>query len=121
MRKKTLVFLLSAFFGLVPASFAKTHRELFSVSCDTLWPAVKDVIRNSGKYGVIGIDNTEMTISYNIGGFLGGKRTNSLVLNRQSDNSCEMQVQTSFSGLAHNDEGDLKKRIEAELARESTH
>jgi hypothetical protein len=121
MRKITLVLLLSALVGVVPRSFAKTHRDMFLVSCDALWPVVKNVIRNSGKYGVIGIDNTEMTISYNIGGFVAGKRINSLVLNRQGENSCEMQVQTSFSGLAHNDEGDLKKRVEAALARESTH
>ena len=50
----------------VPA-MAKTHKDMFEVSCTTLWPAVKDVLRNSGKYGIIGIDNTEMTASYNIG------------------------------------------------------
>jgi len=121
MRKRGVLLFLLVLAGLVPVSFAKTHREMFLVSCDVLWPAVKDVIRNSGKYGVIGIDNTEMTISYNIGGFLGGKRINSLVLNRQGENACEMQVQTSFSGLAHNDEGDLRKRVEEALARQSTH
>jgi hypothetical protein len=37
-----------------------------------LWPAVKDTPRNSGKYGILGIDNTEMTASFVIGGTLGG-------------------------------------------------
>ncbi len=60
--------------------FAKTHKDMFEVPCAVLWPAVKDTLRNSGKYGIIGIDNSEMTASYNIGGFLTGKRINSLVL-----------------------------------------
>jgi hypothetical protein len=99
----------------VPA-MAKTHKDMFEVSCTTLWPAVKDVLRNSGKYGIIGIDNTEMTASYNIGGFLAGKRINSLVLNAK-DKSCEMQVQTSYSGLVNNDAGDFKKRVEESLEK----
>ena len=47
---------------------AKTHKENYSMSCSVLWPAVKDALRNSGKYGILGIDNTEMTASFVIGG-----------------------------------------------------
>jgi hypothetical protein len=46
---------------------------------------VKDALRNSGKYGILGIDNTEMTASFVIGGTLSGKRINSLVLNAKGD------------------------------------
>jgi hypothetical protein len=92
-------------------SFAKTHKENYSVACSVLWPAVKDALRNSGKYGILGIDNTEMTASFVIGGSLGGKRINSVVLNGKGD-TCELQVQTAFGGLAHNDEGDFKKRVD---------
>jgi len=46
---------------------------------------------------------------------LGGKRTNSVVLNRRGDTTCEMQTQTAFSGLAHNDAGAFKKRVEKSL------
>ncbi len=112
------VVTLPALAGFGPAAFAKTHRDTFPVSCDVLWPAVKDAMRNSGKYGIVGIDNTEMTVSYVIGGFLGGKRLNSVVLNRQGDNACEMQTQTAFSGLAHNDAGDFKKRVRQSLAKQ---
>jgi hypothetical protein len=101
-------------FTLVVPGFGKTHKDVFEVPCNVLWPAVKDTLRNSGKYGIIGIDNTEMTASYNIGGFLTGKRINSLVLNSKG-NSCEMQVQTSYSGLENNDAGDLKKRVKQSL------
>jgi hypothetical protein len=102
---------------LVPVCFAKTHKDVYNVSCDGLWPAVKDAVRNSGKYGIVGIDNNEMSISYVIGGTLGGKRINSVVLNRVNEKSCEMQTQTAYSGLIHNDAGDFKERVDASLAK----
>jgi hypothetical protein len=97
-------------------SFAKTHSDMYSVPCSVLWPAVKDTLRNSGKYGIIGIDNTELTASFNIGGTLAGKRVNSVVLNVKGD-SCEMQVQSAYSGFANNDAGDFKKRVDKSLAQ----
>jgi hypothetical protein len=100
-------------------SFAKTHKDMYSVPCTTLWVAVKDTLRNSGKYGIIGIENTEMTASFGIGGTLTGKRINSVVLNSKGDSSCEMQVQTAFSGLVNNDAGDFKKRVDESLAKQT--
>jgi hypothetical protein len=96
---------------------AKTHKDNYPVSCDVLWRAVKDAVRNSGKYGIVGIDNEEMSISFIIGGTMGGKRINSVVLNRSSESACEMQVQTAYSGLIHNDAGDLKDRVDKSLAK----
>lgn len=113
--KRTSIATLLILATVLPA-FAKTHKDVYNVPCGTLWPAVKDTLRNSGKYGIIGVDSTEMTASYNIGGSLGGKRINSLVLNAQGNN-CEMQVQTAFSGLAHDDYGDFKKRVDSSLAK----
>jgi hypothetical protein len=57
-----------------------------------------------------------MTASYNIGGNLTGKRINTVLLNAQGD-SCEMQIQTAFSGLGNNDAGDFKKRVDESLAK----
>ena len=115
MKRFGVLFLLLSL--IAGPSFAKTHKENYSVSCSVLWPAVKDTLRNSGKYGILGIDNAEMTASFVIGGSLGGKRINSVVLNGK-ENTCEMQVQTAFSGLAHNDEGDFKKRVDESLAKQ---
>jgi|HubBroStandDraft_1064217.scaffolds.fasta_scaffold29930_5 hypothetical protein len=98
-------------------SFGKTHSDMYSAPCRVLWSAVKDTLRNSGKYGILGIDDTEMTASFVIGGSLGGKRINSVVLNEKG-NACEMQNQTAFSGLAHNDGGDFKKRVDESLAKQ---
>jgi hypothetical protein len=110
----TLLLLLTGAPG-----FAKTHTETYPVPCSVLWAAVKDTLRNSGKYGIIGIDNTEMTASFNIGGTLGGKRINSAVLTPKGD-TCEMQIQTAYSGLAHNDAGDFKKRVDESLEKLKT-
>jgi hypothetical protein len=116
MKRSAVVFLFLSIVA-VP-SFAKTHKDEYSVSCTVLWAAVKDTLRNSGKYGIIGIDSTEMTASFNIGGTLTGKRINSVLLNSKGDAACEMQVQTAFSGLANNDAGDFKKRVDESLAKQ---
>jgi hypothetical protein len=119
MKKACLVLVLlqAVLAGLSPLVFAKTHHDNYTVPCDVLWRAVKDAIRNSGKYGIIGIDNEEMSISYNIGGTMGGKRVNSVMLNRTSESTCEMQTQTAYTGLIHNDAGDMKERVEKSLAK----
>jgi hypothetical protein len=111
------LLVLIAILGVLPIANAKTHKDNYSVSCDVLWPAVKDAVRNSGKYGILGIDNNEMSISYVIGGTLGGKRINSVVLNRNGEKACEMQTQTAYSGLIHNDAGDFRQRVDASLAK----
>jgi hypothetical protein len=98
-------------------SLAKVHKETYSVSCTTLWSAVKDTLRNSGKYGILGMDNAEMTATYSMGlGSAGQKRQNSVVLNVKSDSSCEMVTQSGFSGFTNDDAGDFKKRVDKSLA-----
>ena len=114
MRKFVAVALISLTLA-VPA-FGKTHKESFEAPCSELWSAVKDTLRNSGKYGIIGIENSEMTASYNIGGTFGGKRINSVLLNSQGT-GCEMQTQTAFTGLAHNDARAFRDRVEKSLAK----
>jgi hypothetical protein len=105
---------------LVVPSFAKTHKDMYSVPCNTLWLAVKDTLRNSGKYGILGMDSTEMTASYTMGmGAVGQKRINSVVLNANGD-KCEMVTQSGYSGFTNNDAGDFKKRVDASLAKQQS-
>lgn len=113
MFKRGLVLLL--LLGFSAPVLAKTHKDTFDVPCSTLWQAVRDTLRNSGKYGIIGINSEEMTASYNMGGNLTGKRVNSVLLNVKGEKSCELQVQTAFSGLVNNDYGDFKDRVKASL------
>ena len=95
--------------------FAKTHNDTYPVPCSELWEAVQDTIKNSGNYILVVADNTQMTASYNINGAL-RSRANSVHLNPQ-DASCVMQVQSSYSGLAHDDAGDFKTRVDQSLAK----
>jgi hypothetical protein len=112
------IFVLFLMFAFALPTYASTHKEQFNVSCKVLWAAVKDTLKNSGKYGIIGIDNEEMTASYNIGGNLTGKRQNSAVLNSTNGGAgCELQIQTAYSGLVNNDAGDFRKRVDESLAR----
>jgi hypothetical protein len=115
MKRIVLVILLLT---IAAPGFASTHKDLFNVPCNELWRALKDTLRNSGKYGIIAIDNAEMTASYNMGGNLTGKRINSAVLNSKDNGaSCELQIQTAYSGLVNNDAGDLKKRVNESLEK----
>ena len=113
MRRLLMAVLILSF---VTPAVAKTHKDDYTVPCTTLWKAVRDVVRNSGKYGIISISNEEMTASYNIGGNLTGKRTNTVLLN-PAGNGCEMQIQTAYSGLINNDASDFKKRVDESLAK----
>jgi predicted DNA-binding WGR domain protein len=109
---------LIALLLLTTPSFAKVHSNTYPVACNTLWSAVKDTLRNSGKYTIMSIENSEMTASYSLGiGSAGQKRTNSVVLNVKSDASCEMVVQSGFSGLTNDDAGDFKKRVDKSLEK----
>jgi len=115
-RLGTAVFVLLM---VVEPSFAKMHKDMYSVSCTTLWSAVKDTLRNSGKYGILGMENTEMTATYTMGvGSAGQKRQNSVVLNVKGDASCEMVVQSGYSGFTNDDAGDFKKRVDKSLAQQ---
>lgn len=114
--KRFICFALFLF--LATPVFASTHKITYANSCNELWRALKDTLRNSGKYGIISIDNTEKTASYNIGGNLTGKRMNTALLVPSSDGKgCEMQIQTAFSGLVNNDAGDMKKRVDESLTK----
>jgi predicted DNA-binding WGR domain protein len=116
MKPGTTVLL--ALLLLATPCFAKVHSNTYSVPCNTLWSAVKDTLRNSGKYSILAIENSELTATYSLGiGSAGQKRSNSVSLNAKSDASCEMVVQSGFSGLTNDDAGDFKKRVDKSLEK----
>jgi hypothetical protein len=115
MKRFTCLILFAAF--ALPAA-AKTHKDAYNMACSALWPAVKDVLKTSGKYNIIGIDSTEMTASFTVGSVFSGKLMNSVVLNAKGT-GCEMWVNTAYRGIEHNDAGDFKKRVDESLGRTS--
>lgn len=112
MRKALVLALL--FLAALPA-FAKLHKDSYPVPCSTLWEVVQDTIKNSGNYTLVVADASQMTASYTINGAI-RSRQNSVHLEAQGT-GCEMQVQTSYSGLAHDDAGDFKNRIDQAVAK----
>jgi hypothetical protein len=99
---------------LAAPAFANAHKDTYSVACSELWPAVKDTLHMSN-YILIASDDTAMTASYTVGNSL-RQRTNSVALSAQGT-SCEMTVQSAYRGLAHDDAGDFKKRVDDSLAK----
>jgi hypothetical protein len=99
---------------LAAPALANAHKDTYPVSCSELWPAVKDTLHMSN-YILIASDDTAMTASYTVGNSL-RQRTNSVALSAQGT-SCEMTVQSAYRGLAHDDAGDFKKRVDDSLAK----
>jgi hypothetical protein len=119
-------FVVIAFMTLIFAvpAFSKTHKDSYPQPCSELWTAVKDTISNPDNYTLQGTpDDAKMTASYNvkhavhlsISGAV-AQHTNQITLISKGS-GCEMQVESSFSGLAHDDAGDFKKRVEESLAK----
>ena len=109
--------------ALTPPAFSMTYKTTYPVPCSDLWPAVKDTLSNQENYEVVANDEAKMTASYNVkhaahvtitGAAL--QRTNSVALSSQGT-GCEMQVQSAYRGLAHDDAGDFKKRVDESLAK----
>ncbi|HEY5177525.1 MAG TPA: hypothetical protein VII95_18360 [Terriglobales bacterium] len=125
MMKFAVIAFMTLIFA-VPA-FSKAHKDSYPQPCSELWTAVKDTLSNPDNYTVEGTpDDAKMTASYNVkhavhASITGAvmQRTNQITLISKGT-GCEMQVVSSFSGLAHDDAGDFKKRVEESLAKGNT-
>jgi hypothetical protein len=97
-------------------SFAKTHKTTYSIPCATVWPAVKDTVRNSEEeYRILWMDNSELVITFAVGGQHNVVRIDSVVLNANGD-SCEMVLTGPEAGLSP-DASSFKKAVDASLAK----
>jgi len=102
---------------VVSPAFADAHKETYPMACSALWPAVKSTVRNSGFYGIVFLDNTEMIASFSIGTRGNGVlRVDSAVLNVISDSSCELQLEPLAKPIFANDAADFKKRLDSTLS-----
>ena len=113
MMRSVVVALISLIF-VVP-SFGNTHKDTYPVPCSELWAAVRDTLKSSGNYGIIASDDNAMTASYTVG-YSARRGMNSVALHPQGT-GCEMQVDSAYRGLMHDDAGDFKKRVDESLAK----
>jgi hypothetical protein len=123
MMKTRLVVVALLSLALALPAFGKTHKSVYPVACSEVWGAVKDTLSNPENYDVVENDDSKMTASYNVkhavhASITGAvmQRTNQVTL-ISTGTGCEMQVVSSYSGLAHDDQGDFRKRVDESLAK----
>lgn len=120
-KSKFLVLALLLLFVL--PVFGASHETSYSNPCSELWPAVKDVVSNPKNYKLVSADDAKWTAFYDvkhkehlsISGAV-AQKTNQVTLVTQGT-GCQMQVNSSFSGLTHDDQGDFVKRVNEALAK----
>ena len=94
--------------------FAAPKTKVYPASCDRVWAAVK-VAAVPPHYNFAMLDDAQKKGMISTESGLSGKRTLDITLTGTGE-SCTVAIGGIFSGLAHNDKGDLYKRIEAGFA-----
>jgi hypothetical protein len=116
MKKSTFIVILILAFASTPM-LAKPKDQTYPASCDRVWAAVK-VATAPPHYNFAQLDDTQKKGLVSTGNTLSGKRYLDITLTGSGD-TCTVAVGGNFSGLAHNDKGDLFKRIEDALTGSS--
>lgn len=94
-------------------AFAKPKTQAYPANCDRVWAAVK-LAAIPPHYNFAMLDDAQKKGIISTGSGLTGKRILDITLTGKGD-SCSVSVGGAFSGLAHNDKGDLFARIQKEL------
>ena len=101
----------------------KTYQTTYPITCSEVWSAVKIALANPNNYKDVQSDEEKMSAEYNVkhsihwsvsGAINQGKNKVSLV---PIGATCEMNVVSMYSGLAHNDAGDFKKRVDEAMGK----
>jgi hypothetical protein len=100
-------------FAVALPVFAAPKTKMYPASCDRVWAAVK-LATAPPHYNFAMLDDAQKKGIVSTGGALTGKRNLDITLTGTGD-SCMVAIGGVFSGLAHNDKGDLFKRIDEEL------
>jgi hypothetical protein len=111
----SFMFLMLA--TMATTAFAKPKTQVYPASCDRVWAAVKRAAVPP-HYNFAMLDEAQKKGMISTGDNLSGKRTLDITLAGTGD-SCTVAVGGTFSGLVHNDKGDLFKRIEQQLTAPS--
>jgi hypothetical protein len=110
---KTLAVILLIFSSSIPA-LAKPH-DVYPVSCDVLWAAVKDTLGNQNDFSVIAIDEAGQKASFVVVGETTPYRD--MVALAPRDNQCAMKLTILQVGSDNSDERVFRKRLGRSLVR----
>jgi hypothetical protein len=95
-------------------AFAKPKEKVYQLSCDKVWAAVKSASAPP-HYNFAQLDDKTMKGIISTGNNFSGKRYLDVTLTGTGA-TCTVALGGSYSGLEHNDKGDLFKRIDDALA-----
>jgi hypothetical protein len=109
--KPTLI-VLTLLIAAAPA-MAGPREKTYPVDCGRLWAAVR-ATSVPPHYNYTQLDDAERKGVVSTGSTLSGKRYLQISLSGSGD-TCTLSIDGVFSGLAHNDKGDLLKRIDEAL------
>ena len=111
MKQFLIAMVLVAFAAPV---FAKPKEQVFAASCDRVWAAVK-IATAPPHYNFAQLDDAQKKGIVSTGNTMSGKRYLDITLTGSGE-TCTVALGGNFSGITHNDKGDLFKRIEEALA-----
>jgi hypothetical protein len=95
--------------------FAKPKEQVYAASCERVWAAVK-IATAPPHYNFSQLDDAQKKGIVSTGNAFSGKRYLDITLT-SSGETCTVALGGNFSGITHNDKGDLFKRIEDALAQ----
>jgi hypothetical protein len=110
--KGRLVSLTLVLAGVIPA-FGKPKETTYPTSCNHVWLAVKRATAPP-HYNFAQLDDAQKKGFVSTGNFMSGKRYLDITLSG-TGNTCTVAIGGVFSGLVHNDKGDLFDRIKEAL------
>jgi hypothetical protein len=110
---KTLIVVCFALLFSTP-TFAKSH-DVFPLSCDVLWNAVKDTLANQNDYSVIAMDEAGQKASFVVVGETTPYRD--LIALTAKGVECSMKLTVLQVGPDNSDERGFRKRLGKALAR----
>ena len=109
--KAAIAFIL-LFFATAAFSKPKPATRIYPAPCAQVWDATKAAVQDH--YDVLNLNDQNMSGSFTTGSVWTGVRPIAFSL-LQTEKGCQVSVTGHFSGLIHNDKGDLFKRIQKSL------
>jgi hypothetical protein len=109
-------FLVTSFLMLVVAAPALAKpKDVYPVSCDDLWAAVKDTLNNTNNYTITSTNDLALRISFTVVGNLTAY-TDRVVLT-PAEGGCSMQASISEVGPAGSDWIQFHHRLAKSLTK----